>query len=107
MDNRRSAGRSLSVNPGASSTGVADSRPVSSVRSATGGGGASNASAAGNRAKAQAMYNYKGSEGDPHELTFAKGEVFEVVDQTGKWWEVVNKEGEVGIVPSNYVRLMK
>jgi hypothetical protein len=38
----------------------------------------------------------KGSDSDPNELTFSKGDVFEVIDRSGKWWEAVNKEGKVG-----------
>ncbi|KAF8349644.1 hypothetical protein F5887DRAFT_947387 [Amanita rubescens] len=105
-DNRQSSAlRSVSVNPGNSSVGGdlrTDSRPVSSAPS----GGPSARGSAGSKAKARAMYSYKGSDTDPHELTFSKGDLFEVVDRSGKWWEAVNKDGKVGIVPSNYMRVV-
>ncbi|KAF8626884.1 hypothetical protein AX15_004644 [Amanita polypyramis BW_CC] len=106
-DNRLSvAHRSLSVNPGASSVGgdvSTDSRRVSTAPS----GSASAKGSAGGGFKAEALFNYKGSDTDPHELTFVKGDIFEIIDQSGKWWEAVNKEGRVGIVPSNYVQLVE
>ncbi|KAK2463774.1 hypothetical protein APHAL10511_004212 [Amanita phalloides] len=101
---RSSAPKSLSVNPGASSAGgdlPFESRPVSSAPS----GGPSARGSAGSRVKAEALYNYNGSDSDPHELTFVKGDKFEIVDRAGKWWEAINREGKLGIVPSNYVRV--
>ncbi|KIL66856.1 hypothetical protein M378DRAFT_23183 [Amanita muscaria Koide BX008] len=110
-DNRRSAAaRSLSVNPGPSSAGgdiPEESRPVSSAPS---GGGAptstSGRGSVGSRVRAQALYTYTGNDEDPHELTFSKGDMFEIIDRSGKWWEAVNMDGKSGIVPSNYVRVM-
>ncbi|PFH49509.1 hypothetical protein AMATHDRAFT_4851 [Amanita thiersii Skay4041] len=48
------------------------------------------------RVKAQALYSYDGSETDPNELSFVKGEFFDIVDRTGKWWEAVKPNGTVG-----------
>jgi hypothetical protein len=40
---------------------------------------------------------------DPDELSFAKGEVLEMLDQRGNWWRAKKSDGTIGIVPSNYV----
>jgi len=55
--------------------------------------------------KAQAMYSYTASVDDPNELSFAKGEVMEIVDNQGKWWQARKADGSIGIVPSNYMKL--
>jgi len=57
--------------------------------------------------KAQAMYSYTASVDDPNELSFAKGEVMEIVDNQGKWWQARKADGSIGIVPSNYMKLMQ
>ena len=41
------------------------------------------------------------------DLTLAKGEEYVVLDDSqDHWWEVRNKHGEVGFIPSNYVKEM-
>ena len=41
------------------------------------------------------------------DLTLAKGEEYIVLDDSqDHWWEVRNKLGEVGFIPSNYVKEM-
>jgi len=54
--------------------------------------------------KAKALYNYVASSEDPMEISFSKGDVFDVIDKTGtgKWWSVRTASGECRIVPSNY-----
>ncbi|GIY21737.1 hypothetical protein CDAR_291282 [Caerostris darwini] len=49
-----------------------------------------------------ALYPFQAiEEGD---LTLTKGEEYEVVDDSREhWWQVKNKYGEIGYIPSNYV----
>ena len=56
--------------------------------------------------RAEALYSYKASEDDPTEISFAKGDVLQIVDSSGKWWQAQRSNGELGIVPSNYLRLI-
>ena len=42
---------------------------------------------------------------EPGDLTLAKGEEYEVLDDSqDHWWQVRNKVGEEGFIPSNYVK---
>ncbi|EDR06234.1 uncharacterized protein LACBIDRAFT_329072 [Laccaria bicolor S238N-H82] len=54
--------------------------------------------------QAQALYAYKASPDDPNELSFKKGDIFDIIDSSGKWWEVEAADGSTGIVPSNFVQ---
>ena len=40
---------------------------------------------------------------DPTELSFRKGEMLEVVEKKGNWWQARKGDGTMGIIPSNYV----
>lgn len=57
-------------------------------------------------ARALALFDYTASASDAYELTFTKGEVLEVIDNSGKWWEAIKSDGTKGIAPSNYLKLM-
>ncbi|KAJ6496107.1 hypothetical protein C8R45DRAFT_985009 [Mycena sanguinolenta] len=56
--------------------------------------------------RARALHAYKGSPDDPNELSFSKGEILEIEDQEGKWWNAKKSDGTFGIVPSNYLMLI-
>ncbi|KXN84171.1 High osmolarity signaling protein SHO1 [Leucoagaricus sp. SymC.cos] len=56
--------------------------------------------------RALALFDYTASPTDAYELTFTKGEVLEIVDKSGKWWEAVKSDGTKGIAPSNYLKVM-
>lgn len=44
--------------------------------------------------KARALYAYQASQDDPTEISFAKGEVLDIVDNSGKWWQARKQNGE-------------
>ncbi|CAE6442625.1 hypothetical protein ACGC1H_007562 [Rhizoctonia solani] len=56
--------------------------------------------------KARALYAYTASPDDPAEISFVKGEILDIVDNNGKWWQARKEDGTTGIVPSNYLQLI-
>ncbi|KAJ7919431.1 hypothetical protein B0H13DRAFT_2656738 [Mycena leptocephala] len=56
--------------------------------------------------KAKAIYTYTASADDPNEISFTKGEILDIVDKQGKWWQAKKSDGTVGIAPSNYLLII-
>lgn len=52
-----------------------------------------------------AKFDYKAT--DKQELNIQKGEKLTLMDDTQHWWKVMNAYGDVGYVPSNYVKRSK
>ncbi|CAO3610645.1 unnamed protein product [Cunninghamella echinulata] len=52
--------------------------------------------------RVEALHDYQASPDDPNELSFTRGEVLEIVDRRGNWWQARKSDGTVGIIPSNY-----
>jgi len=51
---------------------------------------------------ATALFDFPGTEDD--ELPFAKGDILEILEQDGDWWEA-KLNGKTGSIPANYVKL--
>lgn len=49
--------------------------------------------------KAKALYGYTASPDDPNEISFVKGEILDILDNSGKWYSARKQDGTQGIVP--------
>lgn len=56
---------------------------------------------------AQTLYRYQADENDAYEISFEQGEILKVSDIEGRWWKAKRSNGETGIIPSNYVKLIE
>jgi len=56
--------------------------------------------------RARALYAYTASPDDPNEVSFTKGEILDIMDNNGKWWQARKSDGTAGIAPSNYLQII-
>ncbi|KAF8183739.1 hypothetical protein K438DRAFT_1838517 [Mycena galopus ATCC 62051] len=55
--------------------------------------------------KAKARWAYNSSAHDPNELSFSQGEVLDIVNKQGDWWQAKTADGRIGIAPSHYLQI--
>lgn len=89
----------MSVTGGPQNTSIPDAGTTGAQEIETGGGESY-------LARAKALYAYQASPDDPNEISFAKGEILDILDKSGKWWQARKADGTTGIAPSNYLHLI-
>ncbi|ORZ06866.1 hypothetical protein BCR42DRAFT_426604 [Absidia repens] len=52
--------------------------------------------------RVEALHEYRANPEDPSELSFDRGDILEIVDRRGNWWQARKSDGSTGIIPSNY-----
>ncbi|KAI8096503.1 uncharacterized protein BX664DRAFT_324146 [Halteromyces radiatus] len=52
--------------------------------------------------RVEALHEYRANPEDPSELSFERGDILEIVDRRGNWWQARKADGTTGIIPSNY-----
>lgn len=52
--------------------------------------------------RVEALHEYRANPEDPTELSFDRGDILEIVDRRGNWWQARKADGSTGIIPSNY-----
>ncbi|SAM01504.1 hypothetical protein [Absidia glauca] len=52
--------------------------------------------------RVEALHEYQANPEDPSELSFERGDLLEIVDRRGNWWQARKADGSTGIIPSNY-----
>ncbi|KAJ3830346.1 hypothetical protein F5880DRAFT_1516040 [Lentinula raphanica] len=111
---RSLGGGSINNGPGGGgpgSSGGGDNGPSSPLMAGAASNALQDSSADPNGAetytyKAKALYAYTQSPDDPNEISFTKGEILDIMDKQGKWWQARKSDGTVGIAPSNYLQII-
>ncbi|KAJ7292738.1 hypothetical protein C8J57DRAFT_1703636 [Mycena rebaudengoi] len=108
------AGSMTNLPQGGPGSAAGDNGPSSPLMAGVGGtsirsghqGGGADGQPDNYQYKAKALYAYTASADDPNEISFTKGEILDIVDKQGKWWQAKKADGAVGIAPSNYLQII-
>ncbi|KAH8995954.1 hypothetical protein EDB92DRAFT_109361 [Lactarius akahatsu] len=57
--------------------------------------------------KATALYAYTASPDHPNDISFSEGEILNIIEMDGDWWEVRKEDGTLGTAPSNFLRIIE